>query len=131
MRIFAYFGVCNGLVTIARSNLTRPVPGRKTWHSRIRGNQRKIRGNTMEKMRIHRTTEVFIGTETLEFLTRFAIESGEYLDVTVEGDRLAVIHIDRAITVLGLQVKLTEEALEEAATRRAAYRASQEAKAGN
>jgi len=50
VRILGYFCVCNSLVTIARSDLTRPPPGRKTWHSRISGKQQKQRGNTMGEL---------------------------------------------------------------------------------
>jgi hypothetical protein len=50
VRIFAYFGVCNGFVTKTKHDLTRPQNSCKTWRSRKSGNQKTTRGNTMGEL---------------------------------------------------------------------------------
>ena len=121
MRIFAYFGVCNSLITKRKPDLTRPIPGHKTWHSRIRGNQEKTRGNTMENVTISR--------ETLEFLTRMVLDYSEYAEAKHEHDRIQIGHLQVAITALDLQATLDKEANAEMVRRNAEYKAAQEAKA--
>jgi hypothetical protein len=72
---------------------------------------------------------VTIDRETLEFLTRMAIDYSDYLEIKQAEDRKTVRYIDSAITALDLQPELDAEAGKIRAIANAAYKASQEAKA--
>jgi hypothetical protein len=72
---------------------------------------------------------VTIDRETLEFLTRMAIDYSDYLEIKHAEDRKTVRYIDSAITALGLQATLDKEENAELARRNARYKAEKEAKA--
>jgi hypothetical protein len=72
---------------------------------------------------------VTIDRETLEFLTRMAIDYSDYLEIKHAEDRKTVRYIDSAITALDLQPELDAEEGKIRAIASAAYQASQEAKA--
>jgi hypothetical protein len=99
VRIFAYFGVCNGLITKRKPDLTRPVPGRKTWHSRIRGNQRKTRGNTMQEYEI----SFSVGARVFEIDLEDAMAKGQEI-INLMTDHLALhgIEIDAIVEDNGI-----------------------------
>jgi hypothetical protein len=72
---------------------------------------------------------VTIDRETLEFLTRMAIDYSDYLEIKHAEDRKTVRYIDSAITALDLQSELDAEEGKIRAIANAAYQASQAAKA--
>jgi hypothetical protein len=72
---------------------------------------------------------VTIDRETLEFLTRMAIDYSDYLEIKHAEDRKTVRYIDSAITALDLQPELDAEEGKIRAIANAAYQASQAAKA--
>tara|TARA_R110000744_G_scaffold294942_1_gene405057 strand:+ start:110 stop:547 length:438 start_codon:yes stop_codon:yes gene_type:complete len=124
VRIFAYFGVCNGFVTKTKHDLTRPQNSCKTWRSRKSGNQKTTRGNTMEN--------VTISKKTLETLLENTINMHEYdgLDLTVESDRKLAIMVQEAVEAIdGYQEQLEEKARIEAIAEHKRWIARQEAKA--
>tara|TARA_R110000772_G_scaffold73233_2_gene160176 strand:- start:488 stop:736 length:249 start_codon:yes stop_codon:yes gene_type:complete len=72
---------------------------------------------------------VTIDRETLEFLTRMAIDYSDYLEIKQAEDRKTVRYIDSAITALDLQPELDAEAGKIRAIANARYKAEKEAKA--
>jgi hypothetical protein len=104
VRIFAYFGVCNGFVTKTKHDLTRPQNSCKTWRSRKSGNQKTTRGNTMEN--------VTISKEALQALLEIVIDYHEYepLSLSEQDDRKLAAIVQLAVDALGdYEEKLQEK----------------------
>jgi hypothetical protein len=104
VRIFAYFGVCNGSVTKRKPDLTRCPKSCKTWHSRKSGNQKTTRGKTMEN--------VTISKEALQALLEVVIDYHEYepLSLSEQDDRKLAALVQLAVDALGdYEEKLQEK----------------------
>ena len=72
---------------------------------------------------------VAISRETLEFLTRLALDYSECTEAKYEHDRIQIGHLQVAITALDLQGALDKEQDEEMERRNAEYKARREAEA--